>query len=66
MGVDKEARTVNAGFGRSRIDARSMQFMENGWNMTHMKLLGLQLVQNECQRRRQSDGNLPESLKPNK
>ena len=65
-GVAREARTVNAGFGRSRINAGSMKMMENGRNMNHMALLGLKLGQNECQRRREFDGNPPASPKPNK
>ena len=65
-GVAGEARTVNAGFGRSRIHAGSMKIMENGQNMNYMALLGLKISQNECQRGCKSNGHLPDPPKPNR
>ena len=66
MGVAREARTVNVGFGRSRIDTGSMKIMENGRNITRMALPGLKLGQNECQRGCEFNGHLPDLLKPHK
>ena len=63
-GIAKVTRTVNGGFRRSRIHAGSMKIMENGWNMTHMALLGLKLGQNECQRGCEFNGHPPDTPKP--
>ena len=65
-GVVREARTVNGGFRRSRRGAGSMKIMENGPNMTHMALLGLELGQNECQRGCEFNGHPPDPLKPHR
>ena len=64
LGVARGVGTINGGFRRSRIHIGATKIMENGRNMTHMALLALKLVQNECQRGCEFNGDPPDPPTP--